>query len=105
MIEAAQKGIHWVKLTAYGQAGHGSFINNENPVTTLTSAIAKLGNHEWPQTYTNAVKELFNAIAGALGRPLGDDYREFLVEIPSVARMIAATLQKYSKPNHARSWL
>jgi acetylornithine deacetylase/succinyl-diaminopimelate desuccinylase-like protein len=98
MIEAAQKGIHWVKLTAHGQAGHGSFINNENPVTAITEAVAKLGNHEWPQTYTNAVKELFTAIASALDRPLGEDYREFLVEIPSVARMIAATLQNTANP-------
>ena len=98
MIEAAQKGIHWVKLTAHGQAGHGSFINNQNPVTALSTAVSKLGNHEWPQTYTSAVKELFAAIAEALGRPLGDDYREFLVEIPSVARMIAATLQNTANP-------
>jgi acetylornithine deacetylase/succinyl-diaminopimelate desuccinylase-like protein len=33
-----------------------------------------------------------------LGRPLGNDYREFLVEIPSVARMIAATLQNTANP-------
>lgn len=98
LIEAAQKGIHWVKLTAHGQAGHGSFINRENPVTELSTAISKLGNHEWPQTYTNAVRELFTAIADALGRPLGSDYREFLVEIPSVARMIAATLQNTANP-------
>ena len=98
MIEAAQKGIHWVKLTAHGQAGHGSFINNQNPVTDLSEAVTKIGNYEWPQTYTKAVKELFTAIADALERPLGDDYREFLVEIPSVARMIAATLQNTANP-------
>jgi acetylornithine deacetylase/succinyl-diaminopimelate desuccinylase-like protein len=98
MIESAQKGIHWVKLTATGQAGHGSFINNQNPVTTLSEAVAKIGNYEWPQTYTSAVKELFTAIAKTLGKPLADDYRELLVEIPSVARMIAATLQNTANP-------
>ena len=98
MIEAAQKGIHWVKLTATGQAGHGSFINNQNPVTALSEAVAKIGNYEWPQTYTSAVKELFAAIAKTLGKPLSDDYRELLVEIPSVARMIAATLQNTANP-------
>jgi len=98
MIEAAQKGIHWVKLTATGQAGHGSFINNQNPVTALSEAVAKIGNYEWPQTYTSAVKELFAAIAKTLGKPLADDYRELLVEIPSVARMIAATLQNTANP-------
>ena len=98
MIEAAQKGIHWIKLTAKGQAGHGSFINNENAVTALSEAVTKIGKYEWPQTYTAAVRELFQAIADALGRPLGDDYREFLIEIPSVARMIAATLQNTANP-------
>ena len=98
MIEAAQKGINWMKLTASGLAGHGSFINRENAVTALSEAIAKIGNHQWPQTYTTAVNQLFAELAKALGRELTDDYREFLVEIPSVARMIAATLQNTANP-------
>lgn len=98
MIEAAQKGINWMKLTAKGLAGHGSFINNENSVTALSEAVAKIGNYEWPQTYTTAVNQLFTELAKALGRPLTDDYREFLVEIPSVSRMIAATLQNTANP-------
>ena len=98
MIEAAQKGINWMKLTATGLAGHGSFINHENSVTALSEAVVKIGNHEWPQTYTHAVNQLFTEIAKALGKPLTDDYREFLVEIPSVARMIAATLQNTANP-------
>lgn len=98
MIEAAQKGINWMKLTATGLAGHGSFINNENSVTSLSEAIAKIGNYEWPQTYTSAVNQLFTELAKALGRPLADDYRELLVEIPSVSRMIAATLQNTANP-------
>jgi acetylornithine deacetylase/succinyl-diaminopimelate desuccinylase-like protein len=98
MIEAAQKGINWIKLTANGLAGHGSFINNENSVTALSEAVSRIGNHVWPQTYTKAVNELFEEIAKALGKPLSDDYREFLVEIPSVARMIAATLQNTANP-------
>jgi acetylornithine deacetylase/succinyl-diaminopimelate desuccinylase-like protein len=98
MIEAAQKGINWMKLTAKGLAGHGSFINNENSVTALSEAVAKIGTYEWPQTYTTAVNQLFTELAEALGRPLTDDYREFLVEIPSVSRMIAATLQNTANP-------
>jgi len=87
-----------MKLTATGLAGHGSFINHENSVTALSEAVAKIGNHVWPQTYTHAVNQLFTEIAKALGKPLTDDYREFLVEIPSVARMIAATLQNTANP-------
>jgi acetylornithine deacetylase/succinyl-diaminopimelate desuccinylase-like protein len=98
MIEAAQKGIQWVRLTAKGLAGHGSFINQNNAITALSEAVAKIGRHEWPQRYTTAVTDLFTALAKALNKPLGDDYREFLVEIPSVSRMIAATLQNTANP-------
>lgn len=98
MFESAQKGINWIRLTAKGLAGHGSFINNENPVTALSTAVSKIGNYQWPQTYTNAVNELFAGIAKALGRPLASDYRELLIEIPSVSRMIAATLQNTANP-------
>ncbi|MFM7860441.1 MAG: M20/M25/M40 family metallo-hydrolase, partial [Candidatus Nanopelagicaceae bacterium] len=98
MIEAAQKGINWLKLTATGLAGHGSFINHENSVTALSEAVSKIGNHQWPQTYTTAVNQLFKELARALDRELTADYREFLVEIPSVARMIAATLQNTANP-------
>ncbi|MFM8922090.1 MAG: M20/M25/M40 family metallo-hydrolase [Candidatus Nanopelagicaceae bacterium] len=98
MIEAAQKGINWLKLTATGLAGHGSFINHENSVTALSEAVSKIGNHQWPQTYTTAVNQLFKELARALDRKLTADYRELLVEIPSVARMIAATLQNTANP-------
>ena len=98
LIEAAQKGINWLRIKAKGVAGHGSFINRENSITRLSEAVSKIGNYEWPQTYTPTVKELFQAIAKALGKPLGDDYREFLVEIPSVSKMIGATLQNTANP-------
>ena len=33
LIEAAEKGMAWMKLTARGRAGHGSMINPDNAVT------------------------------------------------------------------------
>ena len=33
LIEAAEKGMAWMRLTARGRAGHGSMINRENAVT------------------------------------------------------------------------
>jgi acetylornithine deacetylase/succinyl-diaminopimelate desuccinylase-like protein len=98
-IESAQKGIHWMKLTARGRAGHGSMINNENPLTTITEAVAKLGRYEWPQRYTKTVKILFEKIAHATGKPLNPaDLRPLLSEIGPTARMIGATLSNTSNP-------
>jgi len=98
-IEAAQKGIHWMKLTAHGRAGHGSMVNTENAVTLLSNAVAKLGTYVWPQRYTETVKVLFRRIADATGRPYDEnDLRPLLDEIGPTARMIGATLSNTSNP-------
>ena len=98
-IEAAQKGIHWMKLTSHGRAGHGSMVNTENAVTLLSNAVAKLGTYVWPQRYTETVKVLFRKIADATGRPYDEnDLRPLLDEIGPTARMIGATLSNTSNP-------
>ena len=98
-VEAAQKGIHWMKLTAKGRAGHGSMMNNDNALTSLTEAVAKIGRHEWPQRYTNTVKLLFKRIAEATGKPYDEnDLRPLLKEIGPTERMIGATLQNTANP-------
>mgnify|MGYP000629711148 CR=1 FL=1 len=98
-VEAAQKGIHWMRLTAAGRAGHGSMMNDENALTALSEAVAKIGTFTWPQRYTNTVKVLFKKIAQATGKPYNeDDLRPLLKEIGPTARMIGATLQNTANP-------
>jgi len=98
-VEAAQKGIHWMKLTATGRAGHGSMMNDENALTALTEAVARIGKHEWPQRYTSTVKKLFKKIADATGKRYDEnDLRPLLSEIGPTARMIGATLQNTANP-------
>jgi acetylornithine deacetylase/succinyl-diaminopimelate desuccinylase-like protein len=98
-VEAAQKGIHWMKLTAQGRAGHGSMMNGENAVTALTEAVAKIGKYEWPQRYTQTVKDLFREVARVTGKAYDEkDLRPLLKEIGSTARMIGATLQNTANP-------
>jgi acetylornithine deacetylase/succinyl-diaminopimelate desuccinylase-like protein len=98
-VEAAQKGTHWMRLTAQGRAGHGSMMNPENAITALTEAVAKIGKHEWPQRYTKTVKNLFKEVARVTGREYNeDDLRPLLKEVGSTARMIGATLQNTANP-------
>lgn len=98
-VEAAQKGIHWMKLTARGRAGHGSMMNSDNALTSLTEAVAKIGRHEWPQRYTKTVKILFKRIAEATGKNYDEtDLRPLLKEIGPTERMIGATLQNTANP-------
>ncbi|MSO42966.1 MAG: M20/M25/M40 family metallo-hydrolase [Candidatus Planktophila sp.] len=99
MIETAEKGIHWMKLTAHGRAGHGSVMNDENALTRLTEAVAKIGNHQWPQRYSTTVKALFKSVAAATGKTYDEkDLRPLLSEVGFAARMIAATLQNTANP-------
>jgi len=98
-VEAAQKGIHWMRLTASGRAGHGSMMNDENALTELSEAVAKIGRFNWPQRYTQTVKILFKKIAQATGKPYNEvDLRPLLTEIGPTARMIGATLQNTANP-------
>jgi len=99
MIETAEKGIHWMKLTAQGRAGHGSVMNDENALTRLTEAVAKIGNHEWPQRYSKTVKALFKKVAASTGKTYDEnDLRPLLSEVGFAARMIGATLQNTANP-------
>jgi len=98
-IEAAQKGIHWMKLSAQGRAGHGSMMNPENALTRISEAVTKIGNYEWPQRYTKTVKILFKKIAEVTGKNYDEkDLRPLLKEIGPMARMIGATLQNTANP-------
>ena len=98
-VEAAQKGIHWMKLTAHGRAGHGSMMNDENALTSIAEAVAKIGRYEWPQRYTKTVKMLFSRIAQVTGKKYDEsDLRPLLSEIGPTARMIGATLQNTANP-------
>jgi len=98
-IETAQKGIHWMKLSAVGRAGHGSMMNPENALTRISEAVTRIGNYEWPQRYTKTVKILFKKIAEVTGKKYDEkDLRPLLKEIGPMARMIGATLQNTANP-------
>lgn len=98
-IEVAQKGIHWMRLSAEGRAGHGSMMNPENALTRISEAVSAIGNYAWPQRYTKTVKTLFEKIAEVTGKKYDEkDLRPLLPEIGSMARMIGATLQNTANP-------
>jgi acetylornithine deacetylase/succinyl-diaminopimelate desuccinylase-like protein len=99
LIETAEKGIHWMRLTADGRAGHGSMMNGENAVTRLAEAVARIGRYEWPQRYSKTVKAFFKRIADETGKPYNeDDLRPLLSEIGFASTMIGATLQNTANP-------
>jgi len=98
-IEASQKGIEWMKLTAEGVAGHGSMVNSANAVTRLSEAIAKIGNHTWPQRITKTSDLFFQKISELSGKPYDKNNLQPLIdEVGPMGKMIGATLCNTTNP-------
>src|SRR5215469_1912079 len=67
LLQTAEKGMAWMRLTARGTAGHGSMIQPDNAVTELAEAVARIGRHEWPVRKTDAAFAFVREACEALG--------------------------------------
>jgi acetylornithine deacetylase/succinyl-diaminopimelate desuccinylase-like protein len=99
LIETAQKGIAWLRMVAHGRAGHGSMVNDDNAVTAVCEAVARLGHHEHPLHVTPTVREFLAALSDAFGIALdADDPETVLSKLGPMARLVGATLRNTSNP-------
>ena len=99
LIEAAEKGMAWLKLTARGRAGHGSMINTDNAVNRLTAAVARIGAHEWPVRLTPAMEVLLATVGEMAGMEATPENAEALVEeFGGGARMVSAVIRNTCNP-------
>ncbi len=99
LIEAAEKGMSWIGLKAHGTAGHGSLVQNDNAVTRLAGAVARIGAHEWPVHLTEPMRVLLatlGEIAGVEATP--DNAVALIDELGPAAKMIGASLRNISNP-------
>ncbi len=100
VIETSQKGIEWMKLTAQGVASHGSVINEQNAVTRLADAVAKVGNFKWPQRITKTNEIFFRKIAELSGKAYDpNNLQPLLDEVGSMSKMVGATLNNTANPS------
>ncbi|MFF3651065.1 M20/M25/M40 family metallo-hydrolase [Streptomyces sp. NPDC002181] len=99
LVETAQKGMHWMRLTVEGTAGHGSMTNNDNAITELCEAVGRLGRHQWPVRVTKTVRSFLDELSDALGTPLDpDDMDATLAKLGGIAKMVGATLRNSAAP-------
>lgn len=62
-IQVGEKGLCQIRLTAFGEPGHGSMPHDQNAVVRLSEAIAKLGRKRLPYHHVRAVEANLRAIA------------------------------------------
>ena len=99
LVQTAEKGMAWLRLTAHGTAGHGSLIQPANAVTELAESVARIGRHEWPARFTPSAQAFMEAACEALGVEFSPHtWREVLGKLGPLARMIGATLTNTANP-------
>ncbi len=99
LIETAEKGLLWMKLTARGRAGHGSMVHDDNAVTIIANAVARLGNHRFPLVMTDTVAQFLSVVAEETG--LGFDSADLegsVAKLGPMARMLGAVLRDTANP-------
>lgn len=101
LIETAEKGLHWMRLTSRGRAGHGSMTHDHNAVTWVAEAVARLGRHRFPLVLTDTVVQFLAAIGEETGHTFdldSPDLEGAIEKLGSVARIVKATLRDTANP-------
>jgi acetylornithine deacetylase/succinyl-diaminopimelate desuccinylase-like protein len=99
LIQTAEKGIKWMRLRARAQAGHGAVVHEDNAVTALCEAVARLGNHRFPLVMTDSVQEFLTAVGEETGLDFsGDNLEGAVAKLGGLARIVGATLRDTANP-------
>ncbi|MFJ8791698.1 M20/M25/M40 family metallo-hydrolase [Streptomyces sp. NPDC102462] len=99
LIQTAEKGMHWMKLTVAGTAGHGSMIHRDNAITELSEAVARVGRHRFPVRVTKTTRAFLDELGDALGTELDPENMEAtLARLGGIAKLIGATLSNTANP-------
>ncbi|MCZ2404188.1 M20/M25/M40 family metallo-hydrolase [Paenarthrobacter sp. Z7-10] len=104
LLQTAEKGLAWLRLTAHGRAGHGSQINTDNAVTRLAGAVTRIGEYQWPIEYTPTTRQFLEGVSELTGVEFDEGNPESLLrELGTVARFVGATLQNTANPTLLKS--
>ena len=104
LMQTAEKGMAWLRLTATGTAGHGSMIQSDNAVTELAEAVARVGRHEWPTRLIPSVQAFLENLCQVLAIDFNhNDPSQALSKIGPATRLIGATLKNTTNPTGLRA--
>ncbi len=99
LVQTAEKGIDWLRVHATGRPGHGSFMHDDNAVTTLCEAIARVGRHRFPIVVTPTVRSFLEQVSEALGIELDPEDPEMAIsKLGPISSIIGATIRNTANP-------
>jgi len=103
-VAAGERGTAWLRLTARGKAGHGSKVSRANAVSRLATAVARIGEYEWPQRLTPTVSAALKELAAVHGLAEPDvdapdfDADKLLAELGPAAALVEPTVRNSANP-------
>jgi acetylornithine deacetylase/succinyl-diaminopimelate desuccinylase-like protein len=104
LVQTAEKGIHWLRMTATGRPGHGSMLHEDNAVTMLCEAVARLARHRFPVEVTPAVRDFLDHISELLHLELDpDDPETAIAKLGPIAGVIGATIRDTANPTRLQA--
>ena len=103
-IATAEKGVAWATVTARGTAGHASRPTVDNAVGSLSRAMARVADHEFPVTPTEAVSSLAATVGELVGSGGGlDELPSRLDVLGHFGPVVAASLSDTASPTVLRA--
>ncbi|MCM4077642.1 M20/M25/M40 family metallo-hydrolase [Paractinoplanes hotanensis] len=99
LVQTAEKGLDWLRLHATGRPGHGSFIHDDNAVTNLADAVARVGHHRFPTVVTPTVRTFLEQVGDALQIDIDPAEPELAIaKLGPIANLIGATIRNTANP-------
>jgi len=96
-IQVAEKGVCWLRMTAQGQAGHGSMPREDNAILHLAEALGRLRRaRHLPVHITPTFRSMVEALAGQMRFPVRTLVG--LLRHPLAARLALAALPAGARP-------
>jgi acetylornithine deacetylase/succinyl-diaminopimelate desuccinylase-like protein len=100
LIQTAEKGIAWLKLTARGKAGHGSMINEDNAVVELARAVTRIGNREPSIQLTPTTQRFLHELSEVLGIEVDPaNLGAALGQVGTLATLLGASMMNTANPS------
>lgn len=99
LIQTAEKGLHWMRLTALGDGGHGSLIHRDTPVARLAAAVARIADHQFPVVLDDSMRAFVQTVDDLTGSRFDPErLDDWLQQLGSISRMIEAALRQTANP-------
>jgi acetylornithine deacetylase/succinyl-diaminopimelate desuccinylase-like protein len=73
-------------------------VHDDNAVTALAEAVARVGRHRFPLVLTPTVRTFLDEVSRALGIDMPDDPELAIAKLGPIANLIGATLRNTANP-------